>query len=112
MAGTPRDWHYEPNHSTVDGIGALLIGPGIRSMMGEYGEVGLALYRQQAIKRSGLNARSSRSYTEIGGAKNDRWTSVVLAYGPYAAAREFGNSQTNPEANLRSIIPMLENLEW
>lgn len=112
MAGTARDWYYTPNHSTVDGIGALLIGPEMRSMMREYGEVGLALFREQAVKRSGLNARSSRTYTEIGGNKSDRWTSVVLSYGPYAASREFGSTQNGPEGNLRSIIPMLEGLEW
>ncbi|MFC8182404.1 hypothetical protein ACFULT_26330 [Rhodococcus sp. NPDC057297] len=112
MPGSPRDWHYEPNHSIVNGMGAYLRGPDLRSMMREYGEIGLAMYRENAIKRSGLNARSSRSYTEIGGAKNDRWTAVVLAYGPYAAAREFGNSRNGPESNLRSIIPKLEELEW
>lgn len=109
---TARDWFYRPNHSTFDGIGAYLRGPELRSMMREYGEVGLAMYRANAIKRSGLNARSSRTYTEIGGAKNDRWTATVLAYGPYAAAREYGNSRTRPESNLRSIIPRLEELEW
>lgn len=112
MAGTARDWYYNPNHSAINGIGALLIGPEMRSMMREYGEVGLAMFRESAIKRSGLNARSSRTYTEIGGRRHDRWNAVILSYGPYAAAREFGNSTSTPESNLRSIIPRLENLEW
>lgn len=105
-------WNYRPNHSTVDGIGALLKGPEMRTMMRDYGEIGLAMYREQAKKRSGLNARSSRTYTEIGGTKNDRWTAIVLAYGPAAAAREFGNTRSAPEGNLRSIAPLLENLQW
>lgn len=84
----------------------FLKGPELRSLMGEMAELGLAVFRENAIKRSGLNARSSRSYTEIGGARMDRWTGVVLSYGPYGTSREFGSSQNSAENNLSQVRDM------
>jgi hypothetical protein len=84
----------------------FLKGPELRSLMGEMAELGLAVFRENAIKRSGLNARSSRSYTEIGGARMDRWTGVVLSYGPYGVSREFGSSQNSAENNLSQVRDM------
>lgn len=87
-------------------LGDFLKGPELRSLMGEMAELGLAAFRENAVKRSGLNARSSRSYTEIGGSKLDRWTGVVLSYGPYGVSREFGSSQNSAENNLAQVRDM------
>lgn len=84
----------------------FLVGPELRSLMGEVAELGLAVFRENAIKRSGLNARSSRSYTEIGGAKMDRWTGVVLSDGPYGVSREFGSTSNRAEHNLMQVRDM------
>ncbi|TSD48582.1 hypothetical protein FFI94_022220 [Rhodococcus sp. KBS0724] len=82
----PKD--YTPNHA---GVGKMLVGPEMRSLVQERAEMGAALYRERVKKHTGENARTVRVHTEIGGKKNDRWTGVVTAFAPHAAAREFGN---------------------
>ncbi|WJJ10382.1 hypothetical protein P9990_17575 [Prescottella equi] len=79
---------YTPRHN---GLGKLLKGPEIRSELVDRAEMVVALYRERVRKRTGENARSVRVHTEMGGKSGDRWTAVVTAYAPHAAAREFGN---------------------
>lgn len=89
----------------------FLVGPELRSTMGEVAELGLAVFRENARKRSGLNARSSRSYTEIGGARMDRWTGVVESFGPYGVSREFGSSRNQSENNLMKVRDMFRGAD-
>jgi len=97
---------YQVPRQGADVLADFLKGPELRSLMGEMGELGLAVFRENARKRSGLNARSSRSYTEIGGARLDRWTGVVESYGPYGTSREFGSSRNPAENNLMQVRAM------
>lgn len=82
----PKD--YTPNKA---GVGEMLVGPEIRSLVQDRGDMAVALYRERVKRRTGENAKAVRVHTEIGGKKNDRWTAVVTAFAPHAAAREFGN---------------------
>lgn len=104
----PKD--YKPDHA---GVGKILIGPEMRSLVQDRAEMAAALYRERVKKRTGENAKAVRVHTEIGGKKNDRWTAVVTAFAPHAAAREFGNFRKRGkgfqgEHVLRSIADDLE----
>ena len=105
MATQPKK--YTPNHQ---GTGEMLVGPEVRSVVTQAGEYAVALYQERVTKDTGENARSVRMHTEIGGHRNDRWTSVVTAFAPHAPAREFGNERTpNPEHVLQGIAHDLES---
>ncbi|OFV79246.1 hypothetical protein [Rhodococcus erythropolis] len=96
---------YTADH---EGTGKMLVGPEMRSLVQEAGEVGAALYRERVKKDTGENARLVRVHTEIAGKKNDRWTSVITAYAQHAAAREFGNRGRPGEHVLRTLADDLE----
>jgi hypothetical protein len=98
---------YTPDHR---GIGALLRGPEIRSLVTEKAEIAVALYRSKVKRRTGENARDVRIHTEIGADRHGgRWTAVVTAYAPHAAAREFGNRKNrNPEHVLRDVAQEMD----
>lgn len=96
---------YTPNHS---GTGEMLVGPEMRRMVSDAGDIAVSLYRARVQRATGENARAVRVHTEIGGRKNDRWTAVVTAYAPHAAAREFGNRGVPGEHVLRDIANEIE----
>lgn len=99
---------YQRNRG-ADGMGAYLrTSTELRRELARRGEIGIASFRQSARRRSGENARSVRYETQIGGVKKDRQVGVIVAYAPYAAAREFGNVRGPGEHNLRNAIPAIE----
>lgn len=85
--------HNIPSHPNP-AITALLLGPEMRSLMREKGELAEALWRELVAIRTGRLARSSRIETHIGGRGNDRWA-VTLTVGGAGAAHglphEFGH---------------------
>lgn len=91
------------------GLGMYLRGStDLRRELQRRGEIGIAAFRASAIRRSGENARSVRYESRTGGVKNDRRVGVIIAYAPYAVAREFGNVRNPGEHNLRNAIPAIE----
>lgn len=113
--GGPLEWDYRANHSRIDGVGSFLESSAMRSLMADYAEIGVALFRDRAKKVSGENARLVRTYTTMvtstaRGQTTTRWTATIESYSDHAVAREFGNSRNLPEGNLRAIIPILEGL--
>lgn len=99
---------YQRNRG-ADGMGAYLKeSTELRRELARRGEIGIAAFRSTARRRSGENARSVRYETRVGGVNNDRQVGVIVAYAPYAAAREFGNVRGPGEHNLRGAIPAIE----
>lgn len=72
------------------GIGELLLGPDMRSLMLERAEIAQAIYREQVSKRTGTLARSARVETFVGGRRNDRWCSRLIIDAPHALPHEEG----------------------
>ena len=64
--------------------------PAIAMMINEKVALAKALYFQRVKKRSGENARSTRTKVSMGGEKFDRFEGTLTAYAPHALAREFG----------------------
>lgn len=101
-------WEYRKDSSRSTGVGKFLRSRELRSLMSEYGDLAVALYRDRVRKDTGENAREVRVHTEIGGRAHDRWIAVVTAYAPHAAAREFGNRRTKAEHTLRDVARDIE----
>ena len=99
---------YTPNRGP-GGLGDYLrTSTELRRELARRGEIGMAAFRSTARRRSGENARSVRYETQVGGVKRDRQVGVIIAYAPYAAAREFGNVRSPGEHNLHNAIPAIE----
>lgn len=78
----------EPNPA----LAAVLRSPAMRAFCFERAETAQFLFQSRVAKRSSALARSARAYTEIGGARRDRWIGVMLVgFGlEYDPAHEFG----------------------
>lgn len=87
--------NYQPNHA---GIGELLKGSQMRSLVRERAEIAEALYRGRVARRTGMLARDTRVSTFLGGplnnmAKGDRWVGRLTVGNQrveYGASHEFG----------------------
>lgn len=86
------------------GIGDLLKGPEMRSLVRGGAEQVEAIYRATVAKRSGQLARETRIETFIGGSKNDRWCARLIAHAPHAASHEFGTSDQTGAGELRAAL--------
>lgn len=92
------------------GIGRLLLGPQMRSLMQEKAEIAQALYREIVTKRSGRLAASARVETFVGGRRNDRWCGRLIvdaAQAPYAASHEYGTEHGAAARDLNLVLTML-----
>ncbi len=87
--------NYQPNHA---GIGQLLKGSEMRSLVRERTEMAEAIYRARVARRTGILARDTRVSTFLGGplndmARGDRWVGRLTVGNQrvvYAASHEFG----------------------
>ena len=86
------------------GIGDLLKGPEMRSLVREGAEQVESIYRATVAKRTGRLSRETRVETYIGGTKNDRWCARLIAGAPYAASHEFGTAQQHSANELRAAL--------
>lgn len=68
-------------------LAAILVGPQVRSMVTEVGEIAQALYRATSHKDTGRSARDARVSTHIGGVDNDRWVSTLTVNQPTSTKR-------------------------
>lgn len=77
---------------------AVLMGPGLGSLLQDYADDVATLYRGIVAKRTGNLAASATAYVIVGGHKRDRLVGKVTvgAELEYAALHEFG-SKTNPD---------------
>lgn len=86
------------------GIGQMLKGQEMRSLMRSAGEQVEAIYRGTVARRTGRLAASTRVETFIGGRRNDRWNARVIAEAPYAASHEYGTEKLNNSDELRNAL--------
>lgn len=68
-------------------LAQILVGPRVRSMVFEVGEIAQALYRATGHKDSGRSARDARVSTHIGGVDSDRWVSTLTVNQPTSTRR-------------------------
>lgn len=68
-------------------LAAILIGPQVRSMVFEAGEIAQALYRAIGHKDTGRSAREARVETHIGGVRHDRWIATLTVDQPTSTKR-------------------------
>ncbi|QBS43862.1 hypothetical protein [Nocardia sp. CS682] len=93
------------------GLAAYLkTSPHLRSILVDRAEIVVALYRDSLTRKTGRNAREVRVFTALGGARRDRLMSVVHAYSPYAAFREWGTKRNPAERGLRDALQQLGEL--
>lgn len=86
MRNNIRSWPADDNPA----IRALLLSPGVRSLVQKRAEIARDLYRAIVAKRTGRLARSARVETFLGGQHQDRWCARVIVEAPYAASHEYG----------------------
>lgn len=114
--------NYQPNHA---GIGELLKGSQMRSLVRERAEIAEALYRGRVARRTGDLARDTRVSTFLGGplnnmAKGDRWVGR-LTVGlqqqrvVYGASHEFGTDDGDEQIvagahDLPAVLAELRNV--
>lgn len=92
---------------------AIALGPQMRSLMFERGEIAQAIYRDIVAKRSGRLARSARVSTFIGGRKRDRWASRLTVGGEdatYGASHEFDTEHTKGVHDLITVLSRMGRL--
>ncbi|MEA1795116.1 hypothetical protein [Rhodococcus qingshengii] len=112
--------NYQPNHA---GIGELLKGNQMRSLVRERTEIAEALYRGRVARRTGMLARDTRVSTFLGGplnnmAKGDRWVGRLTVGNQrveYGASHEFGTDDGDEQIvagahDLPAVLAELRNV--
>ncbi|KAB2584006.1 hypothetical protein BS297_17825 [Rhodococcus erythropolis] len=114
--------NYQPNHA---GIGQLLKGGEMRSLVRERTEMAEAIYRARVARRTGMLARDTRVSTFLGGplnnmAKGDRWVGRLTvglqqARVVYGASHEFGTDDGDEQIvagahDLPAVLAELRNI--
>lgn len=112
--------NYQPNHA---GIGELLKGNQMRSLVRERTEIAEALYRGRVARRTGMLARDTRVSTFLGGplnnmAKGDRWVGRLTVGSQrveYGASHEFGTDDGDEQIvagahDLPAVLAELRNV--
>lgn len=114
--------NYQPNHA---GIGQLLKGGEMRSLVRERTEMAEAIYRARVARRTGMLARDTRVSTFLGGplnnmAKGDRWVGRLTvglqqARVVYGASHEFGTDDGDEQIvagahDLPAVLAELRNV--